>query len=38
MKMASRGVSECAAPLVIGIVEWEKAHEPVAGRKKIGLE
>ncbi len=32
-KRTSRGVSECDESLVIGIVEWEKAHEPVAGRR-----
>jgi len=31
--MTSPGVSECDESLVIGIVEWENAHEPVAGRR-----
>jgi hypothetical protein len=31
--MTSRGVSECDESLVIGIVEREKAHETVAGRR-----
>ena len=32
-KTTSRSVSECDESLVIGIVEWEKAHELVAGRR-----
>ncbi len=31
--MTSRAVSECDESLVIGLVEWEKAHDPVAGRR-----
>jgi len=30
-KTTSRAVSECEESLVTGIVEWEKAHESVAG-------